>query len=156
MGWTVRGQIPNDIKRFSLFRNAQAWGASGLLFNGYRDFFPPRLTTHLHLVSRLRMSDAITLLLLDVLRCFRHSIQRNAAMLPLIGLDPFPVIFKSSLMIRSTTRRDTVWVLTASSSTPQKEYTYALTHKVPVYVACLKPSVSAIWRSKNTSSLPID
>jgi len=89
----------------------------------------PGLTTHLHLVSRLRMSDAITLLPLDVLRCFRHSIQRNAAMLPPSGLDPFAIIFKSSLIIRFTTNRDTVCVLTASSSTPQKEYTYALTHK---------------------------
>ena len=75
------------------------------------------------------MNDVITLVPLDVLRCFRHSIQRNAGMLPPLGHDPFQIIFKSSLIILSTTRRDTVCVLKASSSTPKKEYTYALTHK---------------------------
>jgi len=68
--WTARGSNPGRGKVFSPKLPYQLCGPPSLPLNGYREFFPGyighvvKLTTHPHLVSRLRMSRLIPLLLL--------------------------------------------------------------------------------------------
>jgi hypothetical protein len=58
------GSIPDRGRRFFFYplRQDRLWGPPSLLYNGYRGSFPRgvMLTTHPHLVPRLRMSRSYT------------------------------------------------------------------------------------------------
>jgi hypothetical protein len=86
MGWPVGDLKPGRGKRFffSPQHPDSFWGPHSPLFNGYQGSFldvkQPGQTTHLHLVPRLRMGGAITLLSLYAFKAWTgrtsHSLSK--------------------------------------------------------------------------------